>query len=125
MVTTPRRSTTKARAHLTPPRTPKQLLAEVTPLKELRGKGFLDVKANALIKEVLSNRALYPTDVTAAKRLDVSKVGALARPQPMKRISAKRNSVAAGMAGKCGGFVGSFARRLRLCVKLKGAHTGY
>ena len=42
-----------------------------------------------------------------------------------KRISAKRNSVAKGFAGKCRSYVKSFKKRLQVCKERKGAHTGY
>lgn len=73
MVMTPRRTPTKARVHIDPPRTPKQVLAGVSALPQLIGNGALHVKANAIIIEVLSNRTLYPSNACMAKRLSVSK----------------------------------------------------
>jgi len=46
-------------------------------------------------------------------------------PESKARITAKRDASARARAGKCRGYVESFPRRLRKCIKLKGEHTGY
>ena len=68
------RCTPKKAVHLTPQKAKIEEKAPITPLPECKGKGFMDEKANALIKEVLDNRKTYKTDQDAAVRLGVSHV---------------------------------------------------
>ena len=67
-----KQSKAKATVHSTPPGAVKVGKRWIVPLEEMKGKGFLRLEANAIIKEVLANKHDYLNDKERAVRLCVN-----------------------------------------------------